>query len=55
MCQCTQWNDTMLFDKGYYWRGAYLFNLDPVDERRAESMMSQEENVRTMLTSSDVA
>jgi hypothetical protein len=48
-------NDTMLFDKGYYLQGAYLFNLDPGDERRAASTMSQQENVRAMFTSSDIS
>ena len=45
----------MLFDKGYYSQGAYFFNLDALDERRAESIMSQQQTVRSMLTSSDIA
>ncbi len=53
-----QGSDTILFDKGYYLRGpkplaCALWIL--ANERRAENVMSKEENVRSILTSADVS
>src|SRR6266702_3755941 len=55
-CQRGHWSDTMPIDKQYYLRDRtpYIMRI-LANERRIESAMSQEENVRTILTSSDVS
>ena len=57
-CQRSQWSGTMQFDEGCCLRRSYPLACARgkfANERRAESVMSQEETVRSILTSSDVS